>query len=326
MAYRNITADQLTFGVEIECTIARDVYTREGIERGSHSSGPQLPGAPSGWQVMNDCSINPTRPGHIGIEVVSPVLSGRDGLLQVVEVLQLLNRLGVHVNRSTGLHIHVGTNGLGSDGLTRSAEFLRKTCAMVARNETALFASTGTKSREHGTYSRSLRPWLANVIRTIDPRGHYSDLGNRYQTLNLQALTRHGTIEFRVFQASTNVTKVTTYIQVCLGLVCKAYSMKRRAKFNVENADLQGTGGRMHQLKHDLCWLDYRGMAEARHGRLVTDEDIDAGRSAGANVGFLPTVAESIAKLNKMGDKYDNYRVSGSLVEETGHRESIPTR
>ena len=324
MAHRNITADQLTFGIEIECTLPRDVIDREGISIGGHNSGPQLPGAPDGWQVMADCSINPTRSGHVGIEVVSPILAGQDGLLQVVKVLQLLNGWSVHVNRSTGLHIHIGTHGLGSDSLTRSPEFLRKVTALVARNETALFASTGTKSREHGTYSASMRPWLAGAIRTLTPgrdRFGHQDLGNRYQTLNLQALTRHGTIEFRVFQASTNVTKVATYIQTCLGLVVKAYSMKRRAKFNVDNADLQGTGGRIHQLTHDLCWLDYRGMSEKRHGRILTDDQIEDYRALGDTLGFSPTVAESVRELKRLGAKY-----VADIRSETGHRDHYPTR
>jgi hypothetical protein len=41
-------------------------------------------------------------------ELVSPVLKGRDGLLEVARVLTALNTLPIEVNKSTGLHVHVG--------------------------------------------------------------------------------------------------------------------------------------------------------------------------------------------------------------------------
>ena len=205
--------------------------------------------------------------------------------------------------------------------MNRSPEFLRKTAALIMRNETALFSSTGTKTRElafnGSSYSGSARRDLAPFINNLDParlRGC-----NRGRTLNLTNLTNSKqTIEFRVFQAGIKVHKVATWVQLALGLVCKAYSMKRRAKFDVENADLQGTGGRVHQLTHDLCWLDYRGMSEKRHGRILSDSDIENLREAGAPLGFLPTVAESIRELKRLGAKYDS-----DTREETGHRDSL---
>jgi hypothetical protein len=314
---RNITADQLTFGIEIECTIPYVVLQREGIRIGGHNSGPQIPGLPDGWIAMDDCSIR-AGSSRSALEVVSPILQGADGLRQVVEVCEKLKEWDVRINRTTGLHIHVGTHNLGEDRLTRNPAMLKKVAALVMRNETALFASTGTKCREHGTYSRSGRAWLADNIDRLDFENagvNRVGLGGRYVTMNLTALNRHGTIEFRVFQSTTNVAKLTTYIMMVLGLVCKAYSMKRRPKFNVQNADLQGTGGRVHQIVHDLCWLDYRGMAEKRYGRILTDVAIMAYRRAGETLGKLPTVAESMALLRRLGRKYDR-----DDTNETGHR------
>ena len=320
MGYRNITADQLTFGIEIEGVLPADIVSREGIEGGGYHRGIQIPGLPTGWKAEADCSID-YRSGFVCLEIVSPILRGANGLQQLVEVCQQLRRWGWKMNRSCGCHIHVGTRDLGSDALNRSPEFLRKTVALVMRNETALFASTGTKTRElqhnGANYSGSARRDLAPFIRNLHParlRGC-----NRGRTLNLTNLGNHKeTIEFRVFQAGIKVHKVATWVQVALGLECKAYSMKRRAKFDVENADLQGTGGRIHQLTHDLCWLDYRTMADKRHGRILSDSDIENLREAGAPLGFLPTVAESIRELKRLGAKYE-----ADPREETGHRDSL---
>jgi hypothetical protein len=40
-------------------------------------------------------------------ELVSPVLKGRQGLLEVAHTLSVLNTLPVECNWSTGLHVHV---------------------------------------------------------------------------------------------------------------------------------------------------------------------------------------------------------------------------
>ena len=320
MATRRITADRLTFGIEIEGLLPIDVLQREGITVGGYHSGDQVPGMPDGWNAQSDISIH-ERPAYTGVEIVSPILQGVDGLEQTVQVCQALRRWGWRINGSCGLHIHIGTRMLGGDALNRSPEFLRKVTSLVMRNETALFASTGTKVRENvhaGTsYSRSAREEFAARLNSLDASRH--NVGRRGQTLNLSNLAGYGgkkTIEFRVFQSSVKVAKVATYVQACLGLVCKAYSMKRRAKFNVENADLQGTGGRMHQLTHDLCWLDYRGMAEQRHGRLLTDDQILEHRGEGFScLGFLPTVPESVAELKRLAKKYDS-----DDRAESGHR------
>jgi len=60
-----------------------------------------------GWVVTTDSSIR----GGYGFEVKSPrrpALSGEEGLEQGEKVCEALNSIGAKVNRSCGLHIHVG--------------------------------------------------------------------------------------------------------------------------------------------------------------------------------------------------------------------------
>jgi len=316
MTSRTITADQLTFGIEIEGILPTDVIMREDIRIGGYHRGIQVPGLPEGWKAERDESIG-DRPGYTAVEIVSPILRGEDGLRQLLEVCHKLRSWGWDLRNTCGCHIHIGTSALRSDALNRSPEFLRKTVALVMRNETGLFSSTGTKTREHNySYSASARDEIAPIINRLTPDNVWET--SRGRTLNLLPLsTSKQTIEFRVFQAGIKVAKVATYVQICLGLVVKAYSMKRRAKFSVDNADLQGTGGRVHQLTHDLCWLDYRGMSEKRHGRILTDEQIEDYRALGDTLGFAPTVAESVAELKRLGANYD-----ADSREETTHRAS----
>ena len=70
-----------------------------------------------------------------------------------------------------------------------------------------------------------------------------------------------------------------------------------------------------------LCGLDYRGMAEKRHGRILTDDQIEDYRALGDTLGFSPTVAESVRELKRLGAKY-----VADIRSETGHRDHYPTR
>jgi hypothetical protein len=43
----------------------------------------------------------------IQAELISPILRGQEGLVEVARVLAVLNTLPIEVNASTGLHVHV---------------------------------------------------------------------------------------------------------------------------------------------------------------------------------------------------------------------------
>jgi hypothetical protein len=61
--------------------------------------------------------------GFLEVELVSPVLQGQQGLVEVARALRALNTLPVEVNWRTGLHIHVRayTFGLSGKAVDRGA-------------------------------------------------------------------------------------------------------------------------------------------------------------------------------------------------------------
>ena len=61
MTSRTITADQLTFGIEIEGILPTDVIMREDIRIGGYHRGIQVPGLPEGWKAERDESIGDRR-------------------------------------------------------------------------------------------------------------------------------------------------------------------------------------------------------------------------------------------------------------------------
>jgi len=137
-----MNANEMTFGVEIEATIPAGV-----IAVGPHGQGLPIPQLP-GWKADRDPSI---RAGHgrVACEFVSPVYTGSEGLALFVRDVEAIKALGASVNRTCGLHIHVGFN-------KQDLPALERVTTMVANFEKAIYASTGTKNRERGGWCRGL--------------------------------------------------------------------------------------------------------------------------------------------------------------------------
>ena len=104
----NPKAAEATFGIEIECFLPRGC-----VRVGAYHAGVELGSRfPAGWNAQRDGSLRTTLRGYEGVEIVSPVLRGREGLEQVRQVAALLQELGARVNRTCGLHVHVGATSV----------------------------------------------------------------------------------------------------------------------------------------------------------------------------------------------------------------------
>ena len=219
-----MNAQEITFGVEIECLFPAG---QQPERIGQYHHGIQVEGLPAGWNSQRDGSLQPDA-GFVGVEIVSPILRGTDGLAQIKAVCDWLRSKGVKVNKSCGLHVHVGFQ-------QRSARQLAQLVSLVAKNEKALFAITGTQSREQGHYCKPIK----EDFRPVGSRGNLrncSAVRDRYHLLNLSSLACGGrpTVEFRCFAGTTNATKIKGYVQVCVGLVVKALKTKAKIKYDAE--------------------------------------------------------------------------------------------
>lgn len=207
-------ATELTFGVEIETTVPPRLFA-EGLTIGSYHHGVQVPYLPDGWTAQSDSSVHGE--GRYGCEIVSPILQGVEGLRQVALVLRTLEEKGHRVNDSCGVHVHIGwSRSLPSTTLARLI-------TIVSYLEKGIFAITGSKRRETGSYCKPVRCYGDDkqAKRRLD--------GDRYHVLNLRNLATgvRETVEFRAFSGSLNPTKVVGWIQVCLGIVQRAQNGKR---------------------------------------------------------------------------------------------------
>jgi hypothetical protein len=279
-----VNVNELTFGVELEVTLPAGA-----CPVGGYHAGLQVPGLPAGWNAQRDGSIQPG-PGYMGVEVVSPVLRGADGLRQLQAVCDWLGAAGAKVNKSTGFHVHVGFRRDDKAGL-------RRLVSLVANFEKALFAATGTRSREQGYYCRPVQNDATYQRAFRDAAGPAAHLP-RYHVLNLTNLLGHGkpTVEFRVFAGTTNATKALGYVRLCLAIVEKALALKKLpkwvAKTPVETSPIHRSG----EGQTALCRLFYGlGWTKGREDHTFGDIQPEG----------LPTLDATKKELMRLARKYD---------------------
>jgi hypothetical protein len=279
----------IRFGVEIETHMPVG-----SCDRGPHGRGLQVAWLPPGWLADADPSIVPPNGTRFGVEFVSPILDGADGVRQVRDVVAAIKARGGQVNASCGLHVHV-------DFDKRNTAAVAKLIKLVANHEQGLFAVTGTRSRERGTGSRFGTNWCKSVKQygraTQAIRAARRD---RYHVLNLA--TTKPTVEFRVFGASLNATKILAWVRLCVGLVEKAIESVKSAPWNHKAATsgLNGTSGvgekEVARLLFSLGWT-YDGFGTRAFGRKKFGL-IDGGDGLDA----------AIAECMRLAKKYDEDR------------------
>lgn len=219
-----VQAHEITYGTEIETEAPLALCAqstpgaRDHLVVGSHHNGVQVPYLPAGWKAEHDGSIGPGA-GFIDCEIVSPVLKGEDGLRQIQTVCKLLRQKQHKVTTKCGVHVHIGW------GQNWPADALARLVTMTSYCEAGLYAITGTKARESGTYCRSVKQYGNPGAATERCRD------NRYHILNLNNLAtgEKRTVEFRVFSASLDPVKICGWVQVCVGLVHRAVNAKRNS-------------------------------------------------------------------------------------------------
>lgn len=215
------------FGVEIECfglTQTQIVSTLQAVHVQCVAEGYNHRRIFS-WKVVSDGSICPGN-GHgyeTGNEIVSPVLNGEEGLLEVKKVVKALYRAGARVNTSCGLHVHVDASGFGTPDLVnilrRYAQFEQTIDGFMPRSR---------RERRNSYCDTVINLSRTCMQRLADPYVNDGNTRNfisrtlgesRYFKVNLSAYLRHGTIEFRQHAGTVNHKKITNWIRFCVNFV-----------------------------------------------------------------------------------------------------------
>lgn len=207
----------LTFGVEFEIILPAS-FTQHELVRTLNEAGVLAEvesyshTTRSFWKLTTDSSLR----GH-GYELVSPILQGQEGIDRMRTVCAVLVGAGCTVNRSCGFHVHVGLQNM--DALSVS----RRIIGLYATSE-EVFDTLVSASRRRDT-NAYCRPMTSTVphLGDLPEAATMADLRRicrtRFRKVNVEALWRHGTIEFRHHQGTVDANKATAWVKLCLKIV-----------------------------------------------------------------------------------------------------------
>ena len=188
------------------------------------------------WRLKPDGSVGGG--GH-GMELVSPVLQGDEGVRELELFLRAINRIeGVTVNSSCGLHIHVGI----SDWKIKQFRNLYKRYVKFESAIDNILPSSRRGNRNQ--YCRSTAKdfdWngdLTDAFKAIQrcrtAQQIRRTIHGRYTKLNIQSFWKHGTIEFRHHSGTTNFEKVLHWLKIVMTMT-KAADENRSIRVKSED-------------------------------------------------------------------------------------------
>lgn len=167
------------------------------------------------WKVITDSSIVGC---SNGFELVSPVLSGNAGIEQVKKVCEALKTIGVKVNKSCGLHVHIDARQL-------SVRDIKAVIGRYALNEDIIDAFMPISRRgNNNRYCASILndyQSQSQAFQTLEDCITIRDIAedfaheDRYFKLNIQSYLRHGSIEFRQHSGTIVADKIVNWIGFC---------------------------------------------------------------------------------------------------------------
>ena len=239
-----------TFGIEIEAygnSTANVAAKLNAAGISCRVDGYYNHEARSYWKIVSDGSLRNDRGNNRNCyEIVSPILQGEEGLRQVRVVMQVLQRIGAKVNRSCGMHVHVGAAGLDVRAFKRIAKaflvyepFFDSVVSPERQRSNAHYTRSNVQALSHqgeaysttfqrgGFDEKSIRIALtkldecdtvSQVIATMSP--------NRSMKLNMTAINRHGTLEFRQHHGAICPVAASEWIKLILAFVERSKDLK----------------------------------------------------------------------------------------------------
>lgn len=212
------------FGVEIECIRNDDHPDFEEVAAWiEHDTGITCTGGYVtrskrylNWRVKDDGSLcDDYGYEEGGYEIVSPPLSGEDGIDQVRRVFKSLRDHDFKINDGCGLHIHLEARDLNVD---QCAAF-----AHAWHDNQALIDWLVEANRRQVNYPEYCSPitnqMLADIERASSKRGLAWTCSDRYFAVNLSSLTSHGTLEVRQHHGTLSHAEFEGWLRFSVGII-----------------------------------------------------------------------------------------------------------
>ena len=254
------------FGVEIETVglsrgqifdILKKAEINCQIESLNHDTRPH-------WKIVPDGSLS-LRVTHsdgleyimAGFEVVSPILSGVRGLLEVEKVVNALVAGGAKINNTCGLHVHVDARDMTAEQIFVAVKRYRiheetlDTYVKEERRNSNFAQSMGAVERflEEIRVERPASRVSAHVL------CDHAERCGRYRKLNLCSYLRHGTLEFRQHHGSLDAQEIVNWIMLCVTFIDDSIKIRTNeswwSKFSV-GVDYQAPTMALRVTRHDF--------------------------------------------------------------------------
>lgn len=253
------------FGIEIEFTgvtrrkaseIVAKFFNSTVVEEGTYYDTKSVKQADGRkWKIMYDGSIRCQKKvgGKIesadrlySVELVSPILTYKEDIDNLQQLVRELRHAGAFANSSCGIHIHL-------DGAPHTVQSLRNFINIIASKNDLFYKALEIdpnrmrfcKKMDDNLVKRinKQKPKTMEQLANIwyagywgDRNQHYHD--SRYHFLNLHSyFTGHHTVELRGFNSELHAGKIRSYIVLALALNHQALNQKQASskKPQVEN-------------------------------------------------------------------------------------------
>jgi hypothetical protein len=166
-----------------------------------------------GFTKVYDSSIR----GVKNMELVSPILSGENGLELAREAINKLNQQNAKVNNSCGFHVHIDMVGATLESFKRIFKrfikfepVFKKLIADNRINNTFCKPNSKLFTSTEEAFTK------INEAKSLFDLSALVNQNNRYYMLNLQSFWKHGTIEFRLKEATLDADEVVNWITMLL--------------------------------------------------------------------------------------------------------------
>lgn len=197
------------------------------------------------WKIMYDGSIRRQKKENgrtIGVEeteysveLVSPILTYKEDIDNLQEIVRLLRKAGGFANSSCGIHIHL-------DGARHTVKSIRNFVNIIASKNDLFYKALQIKE-DRMRFCKKMDEHLVERINRKKPKTmkqlediwyegywesrsrHYHE--SRYHFLNLHSFfSGHHTVELRGFNSELHAGKIRSYIVLALALNHQALTQK----------------------------------------------------------------------------------------------------
>lgn len=204
--------DQRGFGVEIECVTntsqLAEAMTALGVsyqeESYNHTTRTY-------WKLITDGSVryNGRRVGLTAQELVSPILSGDEGLRQLKSVSHALTTAGTIINQTCGLHVHHDVREMNiAAARVLAHNYFNATQALDQ------LVSPSRRANGNNTYCNPIDRYDVQRIDSASDLRDYSLHYNRYRTINFNAYSKYKTVEIRHHQGTFEYKKIHAWVML----------------------------------------------------------------------------------------------------------------